>query len=194
MTNVRTRLTTLFAVLGVPTNRIRAVLVAAATISTVIPLLMTQTASAASFTPMDHYGASGYCIDDPDNSTTNGELIQLWQCNGNPQQSLTAASSPYATNAYELRFANGKCIDDPGDSNHDGTRLQIWSCLGNENQAWFLSDIGFDGAPDYWGNPNGMAIDDYNDQNSDGNKIQVWSSLSNGSQQWCGPDYCQFGE
>jgi hypothetical protein len=139
---------------------------------------------------MFHYDNIGYCVDDPDNSTTNGTLIQIWQCNSKPQQQMAAVNISYGGywQYYEIELENGKCLDDPHDSTTNGTRIQIYTCLNDASQAWYPYVV--NGVDEYI-NANGLAIDLKNNSNTNGNAIQVWQSLNDNAQNWCGPTpYC----
>ena len=163
-------------------KRRRAVLSAIALAGAAV-LGLSHSAVAVQPSTMQHQ-SSGYCVDDPDNSTTNGTPIQLFKCLGDVNQEVGLEVTNYGNDTYyELFFHNGKCIDDPDDSATNGEELQIWSCLGNENQAWSVTQIG-SGYLEF-SNANGkVCIDDYNDSNTDGNIIQVWSCSGDNAQQW----------
>jgi len=156
-----------------------------------LALGLAQRASAQMFTPFIHSnvsgGNTGYCVDDPNNTTANGTQQQLWQCNDFPQQLWFAETSSFSTGYFKIVLQNGKCLDVRNDTPANGTPVQIWTCLNNASQAW---------APEVvnskflvWINANGYCLDDTGDRNVNGNKLQIWQCFQpNNSQAWEGPE------
>jgi alpha-galactosidase len=68
---------------------------------------------------------SGRCLDVPGQSTTNGTLLEIWDCNGGANQQWTYLS-------------NG-CLDVTGAGTANGTAVEIWTCNGGSNQKWTRS-------------------------------------------------------
>lgn len=63
--------------------------------------------------------------------TTNGGRVQVWVCNGAPQQQWTA----FANGA--LRNAGGLCLDvHAPDQALNGARVQVWQCNGSPQQRF----------------------------------------------------------
>lgn len=71
-------------------------------------------------------GGSGtnFCLDLPDNNTTNGTKISIYTCNGTAAQRWILESNGYIRNAV----ATNKCISLPGGSASNSARLEIWDC------------------------------------------------------------------
>ena len=69
-------------------------------------------------------------MDAKDGATTNGTLIQLYDCNGSGAQQWQQA------NGTLQNPASGRCLDDPGFSTANGTQLVLWDCNGGTNQKW----------------------------------------------------------
>jgi len=61
-------------------------------------------------------------------ATTDGTLVELWDCNGGTNQQWTA------TNGELVSAQSGKCLDDPASTTTNGTQLEIWTCNGGANQ------------------------------------------------------------
>jgi len=81
-------------------------------------------------------GGSGKCLNDPQASTANGTLVNLWSCNGHPNQNWTVAQDGTAR-------VLGKCLDVAGESKANGAKLQLWSCLpGDGAQQWQAGSYG----------------------------------------------------
>ena len=81
-------------------------------------------------------GGSGKCLNDPQASTANGTLVNLWSCNGHPNQNWTVAQDG------TVRVL-GKCLDVAGESKANGAKLQLWSCRpGDGAQQWQAGSYG----------------------------------------------------
>ena len=74
----------------------------------------------------------GKCLDVAGAGTTNGTLVDLYDCNGTGAQVWQPQS-----NGSLLNPNSGKCLDDTGYGG-SGTQVQIWDCTGNANQQWDL--------------------------------------------------------
>jgi hypothetical protein len=71
------------------------------------------------------------CLDVTNGGTADGTPIQLWDCNGGPNQKW------YFTSAFDLVNPQAdKCLDLTGGSTADFTKVQLWSCTGASNQKW----------------------------------------------------------
>jgi predicted alpha-1,6-mannanase (GH76 family) len=128
---------------------------------------------------------SGYCLDNTGDSSSNGNPIQIWQCNGDAaQQWELIPDSNGIAGDYMLENGNGKCLDDPDDSTTDGTKVQLWTCLGNPNQEWTQAAVG---SYVEYVNANGICLDDTGDSHTDSTLVQVWSCSGDTAQQWEGP-------
>jgi len=88
------------------------------------------------------------CLDVPNGSKTNGEYVQQWRCNGNPQQEwLRIQTLPshgsYLSNALPFLYQNvdtGKCLSILNNSNSPGAPVIQWGCdfSGNDlYELWF---------------------------------------------------------
>jgi hypothetical protein len=74
-------------------------------------------------------GESGMCLDDANDSATNGNKVDIYTCNG-----TLAQVWQYTNGAIEN---NGSCLDVVGNtSTADGTLVDLWSCNGGLNQVW----------------------------------------------------------
>ena len=61
----------------------------------------------------------GYCLDDRNNSSSNGAVVQVWRCTGGPNQVWQVMSDG------TIRH-NGLCLDAPGTGN--GTKVVLAAC------------------------------------------------------------------
>ncbi len=71
----------------------------------------------------------GLCLDDRGNSSTSGAVVQVWRCNGLPNQQWQVLSDG------TIRH-NGLCLDARGFGTTNGTKVQLWACTGRTNQRW----------------------------------------------------------
>ncbi|MET8149947.1 endo-1,4-beta-xylanase [Actinoplanes sp. NPDC049668] len=102
---------------------------------------------------------SGRCIDVPNASQNNGTRVQLYDCNGQTNQTWTLTSS------RQLTVYGSRCLDAAGSGN--GSAVQIYSCNGQANQQWNVNSNGtITGAQsgrclDVWGTGNGQQVQIY---------------------------------
>ncbi len=79
---------------------------------------------------------SGWCLDVPGASRTDGTSTQIWDCHGGTNQQWTL------TDNNQLTVYGNKCPDVPGHATTAGTRPVIWSCNGGTNQQWRVNADG----------------------------------------------------
>ncbi|MEV4708375.1 endo-1,4-beta-xylanase [Actinoplanes sp. NPDC049316] len=102
---------------------------------------------------------SGRCIDVPNASQNDGTRVQLYDCNGQANQTWTLTSSK------QLTVYGNKCLDAAGSGN--GSAVQIYSCNGQANQQWNVNSNGtITGVQsgrclDVWGTGNGQQVQIY---------------------------------
>ncbi|MBO3738623.1 endo-1,4-beta-xylanase [Actinoplanes flavus] len=102
---------------------------------------------------------SGRCVDVPGASQTNGTRVQLYDCNGQANQTWTLTSS------RQLTVYGTRCLDAAGSGN--GAAVQIYACNGQANQQWNVNTNGtITGVQsgrclDVWGTGNGQQVQLY---------------------------------
>jgi poly(hydroxyalkanoate) depolymerase family esterase len=116
---------------------------------------------------------SGRCLDVTGAATTNGATVQLWDCNGQANQSWPA------TSARELRVYGNKCLDAAGQGTANGTVVQIWDCNGQANQQWTLNSNG-----SITGAQSGRCLDVSAQATANGAKIALWDCNGQANQKW----------
>jgi hypothetical protein len=86
--------------------------------------------------------ADGLCLDADVNHLGNGDKVQLWQCNGQAQQSWCfagvlgpGACSPFG-NRTIVNFDDYLCLDARAQNLGPYDTVQLWSCNGRSNQNW----------------------------------------------------------
>jgi hypothetical protein len=129
---------------------------------------------------------TSHCIDANSNSyPSDGDALQLWSCDTNPEQQWY-----YDSSTEQIRSAaSGYCIDANSNSYpSDGDALQLWSCDTNPEQQWAANAVTVGGDTNYQlqnvANP-GYCIDaNSNSYPSDGDALQLWSCDTNPEQLW----------
>ncbi|GAA4605502.1 putative heme/steroid binding protein [Actinoplanes octamycinicus] len=140
-----------------------------------VPLLPMESASATPPFQRVHVGFNNKCLDaDVNTIWTNGTKVQLWDCNGSPQQLWWREG-----NTIHVGY-NGKCLDaDFNNIWNNGTKVQLWDCNGSQQQQWISVNgalhVGF----------NNKCLDaDFNAIWSNGTKVQLWDCNGSQQQQW----------
>ncbi len=80
--------------------------------------------------------STGRCLDAHGaTARQDGGRVQVWSCNGNPQQLWTAFANGTIRNE-----AGGLCLDVHGpDIANDGGRVQVWGCNNSAQQRWKIN-------------------------------------------------------
>ena len=111
----------------------------------------------------------GTCLNDQGASTTDGNPVVIWSCNGQAAQNWTV--EPDGT----LRFA-GKCLDIPSPGAVSGTSLDLLSCNGSGGQQWRISAGG--GGSELENPASGLCLADPADAGGGGTAAEVASCAS----------------
>ncbi|MFJ1901655.1 MULTISPECIES: glycoside hydrolase family 27 protein [unclassified Streptomyces] len=122
--------------------------------------------------------SSKRCLDAEGAETAPGTKIEIWDCNGRPNQAVTL------TAAGELRLYNGsQCLDAYEKGTTRGTPVQLWTCNGGANQQWRLNANGT-----ITGTQSGLCLDvtggDKPAGNVNGAALELWSCNGGANQQW----------
>jgi hypothetical protein len=115
----------------------------------------------------------GLCLDDRNNSTRNGTVVQVWRCNGLASQQWQVWSDG------TIRH-NGLCLDATGDGTANGTKVQLWTCTGDANQEWDTKGFRI-----HYDNPAAVnkVLDDTG-HGGNGTQQQVWTNTGGTNQIW----------
>lgn len=73
----------------------------------------------------------GRCLDIAGNGTSDGDKLQLWDCNGVGGQQWVPQADGSLKNPQ-----SGRCVDSPGAATANSTRLQIWECNNSSAQKF----------------------------------------------------------
>jgi sRNA-binding regulator protein Hfq len=123
-----------------------------------------------------HSAYNGRCLDaDLNGIHGNGAKVQLWDCNGQDQQSWTMYPDGKILNAY------GRCLDaDLNTIRANGTKVQIWDCNGSSQQRWSYQL----GGSLVNANSQRCLDADLNTIRNNGTKVQLWDCNSQAQQHW----------
>ncbi|THV36431.1 endo-1,4-beta-xylanase [Glycomyces buryatensis] len=120
--------------------------------------------------------ASNRCLDVPNQSTTNGTQVQIYDCWTGANQQWTH------TDAGELSVYSGgtrKCLDANGGGTANGTTAIIWSCHGGANQRWNLNSNG-----SVTNAQSGLCLDVAGASTANGALVQLWTCHGGTNQRW----------
>lgn len=122
--------------------------------------------------------SSQRCLDAEGAVTEPGTKIEIWECNGRPNQAVTL------TAAGELRLYGGsQCVDAYDNLTAPGTAVQLWNCNGGANQQWKLNPDGT-----VTGVQSGLCLDvtggDKPAGNVNGVALDLWNCNGGANQQW----------
>lgn len=107
----------------------------------------------------------------PNQSTSNGTQVQLYDCWGGANQRYTYTSSK------QLMVYGNKCLDASNRGTTNGTAVIIYDCNGQNNQQW---NVNSDGS--ITGVQSGLCLDAGGSGN--GAKIQLYSCWGGSNQKW----------
>jgi len=119
---------------------------------------------------------SNRCLDVAGNVDTLGTPLNIWDCNGQANQTFEF------TAAGELRTFNGtRCVDAFNNQTADGTRVVVWSCTGAVNQQWRRNSDG-----SITGVQSGRCLDVNNAATTNGGAVILWTCNGQANQRWNG--------
>ena len=141
----------------------------------------TSPSSTPSTTPPGGPGAlhavgAGKCLDDPNSTTAQGTQQQIYDCNGQANQTWTHNSS------NELTVTVGGstlCLDATNKGTTNGTKAILWSCNGQSNQQWTLNANGT-----ITGAQSGLCLDVTGASTANGALVELWTCNGQSNQQW----------
>jgi predicted alpha-1,2-mannosidase len=132
-------------------------------------------------TPSPRVGAvtsgagTSLCLDDKNSSTTPGNPVQIWGCDGTDAQSWTIADDGTVRTL-------GLCLDVYGGGTTSGTPVDLYTCNGGANQQWTT------GANGSLQNPSsGLCLDDPAASTTGGTQVQIYTCNGTGAQDWTPP-------
>ena len=133
--------------------------------------------------------AHGLCLDAMQQDDQHyGDKVQLWRCNGRPNQGWYLDGYFIRNAAYPQLHL---CLD--AIEQHDGSRgdhVQLWGCTGYSNQAWIgyatnnHTNFFFNAAHFQGPNAHSLVLEARGDARSSGDQIELWSYNGRPNQQW----------
>ncbi|MEU5154057.1 endo-1,4-beta-xylanase [Glycomyces sp. NPDC021274] len=119
--------------------------------------------------------ASNRCLDVPNQSTTNGTQLQIYDCWSGANQQWTVANGEISV------YSGGskRCLDASGGGTANGTAAIIWSCHGGANQRWNVNSNGTISNA-----ASGLCLDVAAAATANGSKVQLWSCHGGTNQRW----------
>jgi hypothetical protein len=125
-----------------------------------------------------------YCLD-ADNTTlpANGTKVQLWECNGSPQQGWAYVPLTNGTTAIVLE-KTGQCLEKAPGSDY-GIGVQVWDCNYLPQQQWTVFFDQTNNTFWYRNGLGGLFLDADNSHGTgNGTRVQVWGWLNGANQKW----------
>jgi hypothetical protein len=118
-------------------------------------------------------GDHSKCLDDFGGSTTNGNAVDIWTCNGTASQKWT-----FSAGALSVL---GKCLDDVSQGG-SGAKLVIWTCNSHNAQIWTHKSNG-----EYVLQLNGLCLTDPNASSVNGTQMLIRPCHNLADQHWSLP-------
>lgn len=116
---------------------------------------------------------TGRCLDLPNDDTTDGMRVQMWDCNGLHQQQWEFERG----NGAIVAENTGSALDVVNEQTNDGAPIQTWSQNLNPNQVWFFNNAALVTADN-------KVLDAVNMGTGNGTLLQVWDDLGGSNQRW----------
>ena len=123
-----------------------------------------------------HAVGAGRCLDVPNATTTGGTQVQIYDCNGQSNQTFTHNSTGELT---VTDSGTTDCLDANNKGTSNGTKVIIWSCNGQSNQQWTLNSNGT-----ITGVQSGLCLDVSGAGTANGTLVQLWTCNGQSNQQW----------
>ena len=152
-----------------PLTSMLAVMVAAFCVVGGFALLSHSFAAAASSSPEVASGFSGMCLDDWRDGKGNGNIVDLFKCNGTQAQQWSVYTSGKVT-------VNGKCLDVYQQGKSNGQIVDLYTCNGGKNQQWTYKNYTLVSAQ------SGKCLQA--PANMSGLQLQIWTCNGSTNQRW----------
>ena len=138
----------------------------------------------------DYHGVSGpvlldlggKCLDDRTNSTTNGNKVQIYTCNGTAAQNWEYLPDGNPGGAGTVTI-HGKCLDVKGGGTANETLVDLYSCDGAAGQQWLIT-----GSSGQLYNPvSGKCLADPGGTTINGTQVWIYNCTNKANQAWIPP-------
>jgi hypothetical protein len=121
--------------------------------------------------------STGYCIDNPNNSTTPGTRLRIWGCNNSTAQKLEwqydGSIKFRPTSSTEL------CIDNANNVSANGNPIRTWGCNGTVAQKWEMRNDG-----SIYNASSGKCLDNPGNSSTQGTELQLYDCNGTPAQTW----------
>jgi hypothetical protein len=115
------------------------------------------------------------CVDNNNASSTPGNKVQMWACDGN------AGAQNWTVNSNGTLTIDGGCLDITGAKYVNNTLIELWTCNGGANQQWEASNGEIV-------NPHsGMCLDDPASNTANGTQLILFTCNGGANQKWTLP-------
>ena len=135
-----------------------------------------STGSTGGTTGALHAVGAGKCLDVPNGSSTPGVQLQIWDCNGQANQTWTRTSSNQLT---VVAGGTQMCLDAYDNQTAPGTKVETWTCNGGANQQWQVNSDGT-----ITGTQSGLCLDVTGASTANGALAELWTCNGGTNQQW----------
>ena len=119
--------------------------------------------------------SSSKCVDNNNASGTNGNKVQIWDCDGN-----TAAQN-WTVNSNGTLTIDGGCMDITGANYSNGTLIEWWTCNGGANQQWQAT------SGELVNPASGKCLDDPGSNTTNGTQLILYTCNGGSNQKWTVP-------
>ncbi len=113
------------------------------------------------------------CIDDKGSSTSDGNPIQVYTCNGTGAQTWLH-DAPGKAGVFSVL---GLCLDDSDSGTSNGTPIDLYQCNDTAAQTW---TPGANGSLQIFG----KCLDDPNSNTANGTQLQLYTCNGTNAQRW----------
>ena len=115
------------------------------------------------------------CVDNNNASGSNGNKVQMWDCDGN-----TAAQN-WTVNSNGTLTIDGGCMDITGANYANSTPIEWWTCNGGANQQWTASN------GELVNPASGKCLDDPASNTANGTQLILYACNGGSNQKWTLP-------
>jgi hypothetical protein len=148
----------------------------------VIGVSLVAFSQAAAASPEIKSGVGTKCLDDFHSGTTNGNKVDIYDCNGTNAQQWELESNGSVK-------VMGKCLDVYQQSKTNGSKVDLYTCNGGRNQQWTYSSS----SHQLTSVQSGKCLSDTDASMVNGTALQIWSCNSNVQQTWYFMSYSKPG-
>lgn len=118
------------------------------------------------------------CLDIGGGKVVNGAVVQIWNCNGQPQQNFMWCSDGRIVSAVN----NKMCVDVPGGDPNKAGNLQLWECNSGGGQYWGYDSNNQGIYPSQTGEK--MCMDVAAGSTKPGTVVNIWKCKPGTGEKW----------